>query len=183
MIYRTVRPLAAAALAVALAVSASAASQDSKSAPLAKELAQLLDAAKIDSIAAPDPTTGGYVAALYIPGTQLLVVSGKLTSTVGAEERIKQKQFRDLYMDLQGAAIAGSRFFASDVAADGLAFKANGDLATDSCDFADKSVSFMGHKKAKMSEEDYTKAYSEADQQYARILSLLLAQAKPKTGS
>jgi hypothetical protein len=32
-----------------------------------------------------------------------------------------------------------------------------------------------------MSEDDYTKAYTTADEQYARILTLLLAQAKPKT--
>ena len=183
MIYTRVRSFAAAALVLGVAASVSAGSQDSKSAPLAKELTQLLDAAKLDSIAAPDPTSGGYVAALYIPGTQLLVVSGKLAFVVGADERIKNKQFRDLYMDLQGAALPGSRAFASDVSCDGFAFKGNGDGAVDSWDIADKSITFTGHKKAKMTEEDYTKVYADADQQYARILSLLLAQAKPKSGS
>ena len=183
MIYTRVRSLTAAALVLGVAVSANANPQDSKSAPLAKELAQLLDAAKLDSIGAPDPTSGGYVAALYIPGTQLLVVSGKLTSSVGANDRITKKEYRDLYMDLQGAAVPGTRFFASDVSCDGFSFKSNGDSAADSWDYADKSISFAGHKKAKMSEEDYTKVYADADQQYARILTLLLAQAKPKTGT
>ena len=175
------RPLLALVFVAALAAPAGAAAQDSKSAPLAKQLVQLLESSKLDSIAAADPTNDAFVAALYIPGTQLLVVSGKFTTPVGAQERIKQKQYRDLYMDLQGAALPGSRVFASDVSCDGLMFKGNGDGAADSWDFANKSVTFDGHKKAKMSETDYTKAYSEADEQYARILTLLLAQAKPKT--
>ena len=41
--------------------------QDAKSAPLARQLAQALDAAKLDSIAAADPSTGAFVAALYSP--------------------------------------------------------------------------------------------------------------------
>ena len=63
-----------AVLSTAVASPLLAGPQESKSAPLAKQLVQLLEAAKIDSIGAVDPTTGAFVAALYIPGTQLLVV-------------------------------------------------------------------------------------------------------------
>ena len=46
-------------------------------------------------------------------------------------------------------------------------------------DEGDKSTAFDGEwKKAKMSEADYTKAYADADERYAKMLSLLLAQAK-----
>ncbi len=179
--YKNFRRLQALAFVAAVAAPVGAAAQESKSAPLAKQLVQLLESSKLDSIAAADPTNEAFVAALYIPGTQLLVVSGKFPTPVGAQERIKQKQYRDLYMDLQGAAVPGSRVFASDVSCDGLMFKGSGDGAADSWDFANKSLTFDGHKKAKMSEDDYSKAYSSADEQYARILSLLLAQAKPKT--
>ena len=180
MAYKNIRRLLAVAFALAVVTPLSAVAQESKSSPLAKQLVQLLDAAKLDSIAAADPE-GGFVAALYIPGTQLLVVSGKFTSPVGGNERIKNKEYRDLYMDLQGAALPGSRLFASDVSCDGLMFKGNGDGAADSWDFANKSVTFDGHKKAKMTEQDYSKTYADADEQYARILSVLLAHAKPKT--
>ena len=172
---------AATLAAVAAAIFPVAASQESKSAPLAKQLAQVLDAAKIESIAAADPTTGGFVAALYIPGTQLLVVSGKFDAPAIGTERINRKEYRDLYMDLQGAAKAGTRIFAQDVSADGFSFKADDGLAADSWEEANKTLAFGGWKKAKMSEDDYTKAYTAADEQYARILTLLLAQAKPKT--
>jgi hypothetical protein len=180
--YKNFRRLLAVAFLAAVATPAGAAAQESKSAPLAKQLVQLLESSKLDSIAAADPTNDAFVAALYIPGTQLLVVSGKFTTPGGAQERIKQKQYRDLYMDLQGAAVPGSRVFASDVSCDGLTFKGNGDGAADSWDFANKSLTFDGHKKAKMSETDYSKAFTDADEQYARILTLLLAQVKPKTG-
>jgi hypothetical protein len=158
------------------------ADQESKSAPLAKQLAEILDAAKVESIAAADPTTGGFIAALYIPGTQLLVVCGKFDAPAIGTERIKRKEYRDLYMDLQGAAKAGTRLFAQDVSADGFSFKTD-DGAADAWEQANKTLSFEGWKKAKMSEQDYTKAYADADDQYARFLTLLLAQAKTKSGS
>jgi len=157
--------------------------QDSKSAPLAKQLAQTLEAAKLDSIAAADPTTGGFVAALYIPGTQLLVVSGKFEIPEIGTHRISKKEFRELYMDLMGASLAGSRLFASDVSCDGLSFKPEGDVPADTWEQANKTHAFEGAKKAKLSDEQYTKVYSEADAQYARILELLIANAKPKTTS
>ena len=178
MLRKTIAAASFAALATAgMSV---AADQESKSAPLAKQLAQLLDSAKLESIAAADPTTGGFVAALYIPGTQLLVVSGKFDAPAIGTERINKKEYRDLYMDLQGAAKAGTRVFAQDVSADGLIFKTD-DGAADSWEESNKTLAFDGHKKAKMSEGDYTRAYTAADEQYARILTLLVAQAKPKT--
>ena len=180
MSYNTFRRSLVVAFALAVAAPVAARDQDSKSAPLAKQLVQLLESSKLDSIAAADPTNGAFVAALYIPGTQLLVVSGKFNTPAGAQERIKNKEYRDLYMDLQGAALPGSRLFASDISCDGL-LKGNGDGAADSWDFANKSVTFDGHKKAKMNEDEYSKVYLDADEQYARILTLLLAQAKPKT--
>jgi hypothetical protein len=157
--------------------------QESKSAPLARQLAQALDAAKLDSIAAPDPSTGGFVAALYIPGTQLLVVSGKFEVPDIGAHRIGKKEFRELYMDLMGASVAGSRQFAADVSCDGLSFKPEGEAPADTWERNNKTQIFEGAKKSKLSDEQYAKAYSEADAQYARILALLLAEAKPKVGS
>lgn len=165
-------------LSSAVALSAG---QDSKSAPLAKQLAQALDAAKLEAIAAPDPTTGGFVAALYIPGTQLLVVSGKFTTPDIGTHRISKNEFRELYMDLMGASVAGSRLFASDVSCDGFAFKPEGEVPADTWEVANKTHAFEGAKKAKLTEEEYAKAYTQADQQYAHILQLLLAKAKPGT--
>lgn len=154
--------------------------QESKSAPLARQLTQALDAAKMDSIATTDPSTGAFVAALYIPGTQLLVVSGKFESPDIGSYRIGRKEFRELYMDLMGASVAGSRQFASDVSCNGLSQKPDGQAPADTWEQSNKTQAFEGAKKAKLSEEQYTKAFGEADAQYARFLELLIAQTKIK---
>jgi hypothetical protein len=155
--------------------------QESKSAPLAKQLAQTLDTAKLESIAAADPSSGGFVAALYIPGTQLLVVSGKFDNPEIGNVRLSKKEYRELYMDLMGASVAGSRLFATDVSCDGFVFKPEDDAPADTWEAANKTRVFEGAKKAKLSDEDYLKTYSEADAQYAHILQLLITKAKPGT--
>jgi hypothetical protein len=173
-------PKAAAVLSIAvLATAGSAASQDSKSAPLARELVKALDAAKADSIGASDPETGGFVAAIYVPGTQLLVVGGKFQSPDIGHYRLSKKEFRELYMDLNGGSEPTSRMFASDIRADGLALKPSGGVA-DVWEFGTSKHEFAGAKKAKLKDQEYAKVYSEADTHYARILSLLIAQTKMK---
>lgn len=182
-------PLSKAAAGIAIAAACcspvllTARSQDAKSAPLAKELAQLLDASKVDSIAAPDPATGGFVAAIYVPGAQLLVVGGKFASPDIGTYRISKGEFRELYMDLTSGSEPASRVFASDISANGLVFKPAGDMPADTWQIGTATHAFAGAKKAKLKDAEYQKAFTEADEQYARILSLLISQAKPKSGS
>lgn len=180
---RPIRAVFLCAFASAALVASPAAAQESKSAPLAKELTQLLESAKITSIAASDPTNDAFVAALYIPGTQLLVVSGKFTSPEIGPYRISKKEFRELYMDLMGGSVAGSKVVASDISADGLAFKPANGIPGDSWEHGTTNFAFEGAKKAKLKDEEYTKTYSQADAEYARMLSLLILQAKGNGGN
>lgn len=174
-------PKAAAVLSIAvLATAGSAAAQDSKSAPLARELARALEAAKVDTIGASDPETGGFVAAIYVPGTQLLVVGGKFQSPDIGNYRLSKKEFRELYMDLNGGSEPASRMFASDIRADGLVLRPSNNSPADVWEAGTSKLEFAGAKKAKLKDQDYEKVYSEADTAYARILSLLIAQTKSK---
>jgi len=162
------------------------AAEDSKSAAAAKELVQALDAAKLESIAAPDPAApGAFVAALYLPGSELLVVSAKYAAPQLLVDRITAKDYQAVYVDLQSASIKGSKIFVQDQGADGLVSKPSGDQAADSFDEGDKSVTFDGDwKKAKISEADYTRAFTAADDRYTKILAMLVAQVKKaKAGS
>ena len=161
----------------------SASLQGSKSAPLARELAQALDAAKVDSIAAADPETGGFVAAIYIPGTQLLVVGGKFATPDIGTYRISKKEFRELYMDLSGGSDPASRIFASDVSADGFTLSPRRDAPADMWERGTSKHAFLGARKAKLKDDEYQRVYTEADAAYARVLSLLIAGAKPKPQS
>ncbi len=182
---RLARPCLGAAaliLSVAAVPVTVAAAQESKSAPVAKELIQALEAAKLENIAAPDPADpGAFIAALYIPGTQLLVVSAKYSAPSLLTDRITAKDYMGVYVDLQSASVRGTKVFVQDAGADGLRPKPDGDQAADAFENGDKSISFEGDaKKAKMAEADYTKAFADADERYAKMLSALTAQIKAK---
>jgi hypothetical protein len=158
-----------------------AVAQDSKSTVLAKELATLLDQAKLDAIAARDPASpDSYVAALYFPGAQLLVVSARYSVPVLLNEQLAKKNYKDIYIDLNSASIAGTKTFIVDMLADGLkGRRAEGQAAYDSIESPKRRLAFDGDWKAqKITEEEYLKAFTEADDAYARMLTALIAQAK-----
>jgi hypothetical protein len=168
------------AAVVALSLSSPASAQESKSAPLAKQLAAALDAAKLDCIAAKDPSAPDvFVAALYFPGVQLLVVSGKYSVPQLLTERLARKEYRDTYLDLNGASVPASKIFLEDPGADGLKAKREENQAFDSYEADGKRTMFDGDwKRQKVSEQDYMKTFADADTRYAQILAALLAQLK-----
>src|SRR5262245_45863305 len=104
--------LAAACGVIALALAAPSAAQESKSSVAAKELGDVLDRLKLDSIAAADPSEPGtFVAALYFPGAQMLVVSAKYAAPSLLNDKLTKKDFRDVYIDLSSASIAATKVF------------------------------------------------------------------------
>jgi len=176
---RTLAVLLAAVLAVPAAVRA----QEARSGDLARQLAQLLDDKKLDAIAAADPQSPGtYVAALYFPGTQLLVVSAKYAAPALLNEKLAKKDYHDIYVDLSSASIAGSKVFVMDTFGDGLVAKPKGDAPADSVERDGTTVSFDGdYKKAKQTEAAYQKVFEEADGAYARALQVLITKLKSGT--
>lgn len=180
---RAFRPLIVAASLAALVLTsapAPAAAQDepaSVSAPLAKELVSLLVDHEMTSIAARDPIERDrFIAALFYPG-QLMVVSGKYTVPVLLDEKISFDKYMDVYVALNGAAVPDSKIFIEDQFANGLTTSKN--TPFDSWVVGDKTTLFDGnHRKAKMSRDEYRKLVADADQQYAKLLELLIAQAK-----
>jgi hypothetical protein len=176
------KPVVFAALAVSAALSASmpAWAQESKSAPLARQLAAALDAAKLDSVAAKDPSAPDvFFAALYFPGAQLLVVSAKYSVPQLLSERLAKKEYRDTYLDLNGAAVPDSKVFIQDGAADGLKTKNGDNQAPDIYEASGKQTIFDGDsKRQKMSDQEYQKTFTAADDRYSQILTALLAQVK-----
>lgn len=168
----------AAILVASLPVAARA--QGGASAAAVRELAQALDTAKLDSIAAPDPSEPGrFVAALYFPGAQLLVVSARYAAPPLLLDKMNSKNYRDIYIDLNAASVAGTKVFVIDQSANGLVARPNDDEAPDNYENGSKQISFDGDwRKAKMSEEEYMKAFASAEQRYTQIVNLLTAQAK-----
>lgn len=173
-----------AAAVVAAPALASAQDVPSKSSAAARQLSEVLDRLKMDSIAAADPADPStFVAALYFQGAQLLVVSAKYAAPTLLVAKLAKKDYRDVYIDLNAASIAGSKIFVMDQACDGLVAKPGDSQAADSWEQGTTATAFDGDwKRAKLTEEAYLKAYTSADEKYARILTLLADQAR-KAGS
>jgi hypothetical protein len=170
----------ASVIAFALALFAASAAAQTRSAAAARELAAALDAAKLDSIAAVDPSDPeSFAAALYFPGSQLLVVSAKYAAPALLLDKMSSKNYRDVYIDLNSASVAGSKVFIIDQSCDGLVAKPDGDQAADSFEHGSKQVAFDGDwKKAKISEDEYMKSFADADERYSKVLAMLTARVK-----
>lgn len=171
--------------AASLMFAPAAAAQESASTAAAAELAQLLDAGKLDSIAASDPADPStWVAALYFKDAQLLLVSAQYSAPELLAEKMKVKDYRDIYLALFSSPVAGTKVFVMDANADGLSAKTSNGQAPDMWEQKDTTVMFDGEwRKAKMSEEEYKKAFADADANYTRLLKLLAAQIKGPSGT
>ncbi len=174
----TSRRLISALVAFLLLTPAAAFAQDSKSAASVTELVKALDAMKLDAYAVKGSAPNEYVGALYFPGTQLLVVSAKFDTPFRADSLLTMKNYRDLYIELNSASVPNSKVFVADLSANGLRPKKDGG-GYDTADIGGKSYNFDGDwKKAKISEDDYVKAYSTTDDQYSQMIQALLAGLK-----
>ena len=165
---------------LAMSLSATVLAQEPKSAALAKQLAAALDAAKLDSVAAKDPSAPDiFIGALYFPGVQLLVVSAKYTAPVLLVDKLAKKEYRDVYIDLHSASVPESKIFVEDLGADGLKAERSENQPYDTYEAAGKRMMFDSDwKKQKLSKEDYMKAFTADDERYSQMLATLLAQLK-----
>jgi len=156
-----------------------AAAQVSKSAAVAKELVQVMDSKKLDSIAAKVPAgEANFAAALYFPNVQLLVISGFYSAPQLMDTRLAGKLYRETYMELSGTVTPNTKIFVQDMGEPGLSQKKQ-DNMYDTWTRAGKIVMFDGEPdKQKMSDADYLKTFTAADEEYAKLLSALLAEAK-----
>lgn len=159
---------------------AAAADEESKSAAAARELTKQLDATKLQHIAVRDPEDPNrFIAAMYLPGLQLITVSGKYGVPVLLNEKLLQKNYQAIYLDLSSASERDSRVIFEDLRADGLPMERVKSGPPDIFEKGLEKVVFdWDWKKQKLSEKDFKDKLAAADVQYTRLLTLLLAQAK-----
>ena len=159
-------------------VAKSSQGQESKSAPFAAELAQMLQTKNLNNVATKD--ADHYVGALYVPGIQLLVVRAKYAATDRMTYLIMMKEYRDAYVDLNSASDRDSRILISDLGANGLQFRREKDQPFDVVDLGGKSLSFDGRWGGKdgVSRDEYTKTFETTDAQYSQMLQALIEQLK-----
>ena len=155
--------------------------QQSTSAPLAVELTKLMDAQNLTSVAAVDPAgPGTYIAASYLPGIQLLVVSAQYPVPPALDRLIKDKNYSEAYLELNGAAVPDTKLFIQDLKADGLRpERKNGGPFDIAYEKVVKQVSFDGDwKKHQMKEDDYRSQFTAVDTRYAEMLRVLIGELK-----
>ena len=168
-------------LALIAFAAANADAGELRSATLTKELSALMAERQMDAVAAHDPQSPGrFVAAMLFPGVQLLVVEARHPSPDTMQARLFYKQYKDLYFDLQQPSITDGKVFIQDLGCNGL--QARGEGTVDIMYEGGKTQTlFDGDwKKKGQSESEYQAKFQKADEQYSRMLTLLIAELKAR---
>jgi hypothetical protein len=142
-----------------------------------KQLTTALVEYRLEAVAAQHPEEPDrFVAALFFPGAQLLVISARHTIPEASRARLAQKQYRDIYLDLSSATDSASSWLLQDMQADGLC--ASREQVADVLynETAPPMIFDADWKKRGLSEADYMRLFAEADERYSRLLHILLQQ-------
>ncbi|HET7695203.1 MAG TPA: hypothetical protein VFK57_05795 [Vicinamibacterales bacterium] len=169
------------AVLVLLMVSVSglrAARDGSLSAEPAAALKAQMEQQKMEAFAARDPDEPGrYVAVLYVPGIQFLVISAPYPAPALIDKKIAARQYMDVYVDMQAVGDRTGHFFVEDMAADGIRPESDSEQVGDTTTAnGGKSTVFNGKwELQQLTQEEYTARLKRDDQRYARMLKVLSA--------
>ena len=166
-----------------------AVAQESTSAPLAEELATLMEEGELEAVAGRDPVVDDRFVAAMLMSDRLLVVSARYSAPGSAQTRIRNRAFREVYTDLDAAPVAGTKTLINDVRANGLRAvpprrisDSEGDL-NDVVDRGDAILSLDNDGGGQgLTRDEYRSAFAEADAEYARMLEILLASVRENSG-
>jgi hypothetical protein len=155
--------------------------QDSQSAAAAASLTGLLHERKLEAVAARDPAQADrFIAALYFPGSQLLVISSVHPVPAVLEQRLAQQQYRDAYTDLHGSGIRKGRVFVMDLQANGLRRTREVGEPFDIVyrDGVNQAAYDGDWKTQKLTESRYNARFRKDDDDYSRMLTVLAEAAR-----
>jgi hypothetical protein len=153
------------------------------SSAVAGELTTLMTDRHLDAIAAQDSEhPDRFVAALLVPGAQLLVVSATYPNPGELQAQIAQMNYRDVYAALQQPTAQPTRVFFIDAGCDGI--HSGGDAVDLMYEKGTQQTLFDGRWKPQgLTEAAYTKKVDAAEQEYSRLLQLLTATLKGRATS
>jgi hypothetical protein len=165
-------------LLVCATLSAAPAERSVRSAVLAKQLGAALLEQRLEAIATRDPDAADrFVAALFFPDSQLLVISASYSSPSVLEQKLAQKNYREVYLDLGTSQFANTSVFFQDMKADGLCDDRN--QTADILYEGGASTIFDGDwKRHGGSPQDYEQRLAAVDERYSRLLELLLTELR-----
>lgn len=155
------------------------AGQESHSAPLARELAALLTERTLDSYAVKSPDAPDeFVAALFFPNVQLLVVSARPSSPAVVDAQLANKQYGEVYAMLHQASIPETKIFFQDMNADGLQARPSGQVDVQYEQVVIQTIFNGAPSKHQLTDREYAEKFVAADARYSRLLAALVADLK-----
>jgi hypothetical protein len=157
---------------------AGAGGQEPASREAAAHLTRLLDQQKLEAVATRDPADPGrFIAALYFPGAQLLVLRGAYAAPDFLERRIVERQYRDVYVELGSATALDGRCFVMDMAADGLRPTRDREAPFDLVyRNGTEQIAYDGEwKRQELTHGAYRERFALDDAEYTRMLAALAA--------
>jgi hypothetical protein len=174
----------------ALAQSAALPEPVAQSPAKVKELVELMKSRELTAFAVRDPEgSGRFVAVLFIPNVQLMVVAANYQRSTDIEYRLYHKEYMTAYQDLNSGVMASNKVFLEDTMADGLVLKPAKNMAGDTIEVGEDRRVFDGEfadprkrNDKRVPQVEYFTAFTEADARYTRLLGLILAEMK-KGGS
>jgi hypothetical protein len=143
-----------------------------------------LDRLGLEAVAAVDPTEPAtFVAALKIQGGRLLVVQARHPSVDGLLQRLAARQYRDVYLDLQGTPTQKGKFFVQDAGANGILTTLPGSVEVDVLyEDGQRQTLFNGDLVAQhVTAAEYEARLAAADVRYARLLTVLTSALRETT--
>jgi hypothetical protein len=173
------------AAALVIAASTGVSAQTGRSPDLAGKLASLMAARHLDAFAAKDPDAADrFVAVLFMPQVQLLLVSAQYPVPGELEAQLAQGNYRDVYTALHQPAAQRTRFFFMDGGCDGL--RPGADSVDVLYEKGTTQTLFDGHwKNQGITEAVYSKRAEDAETRYVRLLSVLTTalEAQPSSAT
>ncbi len=167
----------AVALALCGVTTVASSQQGSRSSAPAAELIAALQERKLEAISARDPDqAGAFVAALYVPASQLLlVVRGRHSAPAAIDKYIADRNHMDAYLALNSTEGKAGRFFVMDVNADGLRRDCAPGESFDSTIWnGGDQISFDGNWRVQgLTAAGFDARFAEDDGRYARLLQVL----------
>jgi hypothetical protein len=153
----------------------------------AKELVAALAAKKLETFAAVDGSEPSrFVAVLHVPNVQLLLVSAVYERPTDIEYRLYHKDYQTAYADLRSSILSKKRVYVEDAFCDGLlaqpAKKAalfdTETVETEKHIFDGAFADPRKRNDTRITLDEYSKRFKEADDRYTRLLTLLLDELK-----
>jgi hypothetical protein len=158
---------------------------EQSSAADAKRLCEAMAAGHLDAIAARG-TNGSdrFVAALFYPNAELLVISARYAAPQALQQLLDQKKYAQVYSILQTSPDASDQVFFIDMMADGLSAEAR-DGADVMYEPGNKQTVFdeSWRKEHRLGAREYLSKFETADTLYAALLKTLTGIAQATTTS